>query len=86
MRDRRSHRIAPSGHYLEDVLRPVVAETRDADGALVDVTLAPLPPDCIAVHPPDGFQWPRWDGAAWVDAGVPFTVDPATGSPILPPE
>lgn len=63
------HRIAVSGHFLGDVLLATDSE---------------IPSDCIAVHPPEGLQWPQWDGAAWGDAGHPFTVDPATGAPILP--
>lgn len=56
------HRIAPSGHFLEDV---VLAD--DAE----------VPADCVATHPPEGFQWPRWDAVAgtWACAGVPYVRD-----------
>lgn len=52
------HRITAEGYFVEDVLL-------EED--------APVPSDCVTVHPPDGLEWPQWDGAAWSDAGVPFT-------------
>lgn len=67
---RLAHRINPDGWFHEDV-------------ALDDD--APLPVDCIAERPPPGLQWPRHVNGAWVDGGVPFTVD-AAGVPQFPIE
>lgn len=63
------HRIAPSGHFLEDVVLPDDAE---------------VPADCVATQPPQGLQWPRWLADAWTDAGAPFVMDDETGVITIP--
>lgn len=52
------HKIDATGLFVEDLF------WNDEDG--------PIPPDCIAVHAPEGFIRPKWDGAQWVEGGTPL--------------
>lgn len=58
--------VGPTGLFIEDVITDAqpVTDTGDPD------------PAYIATPCPDGFYWPRWNGEAWEEGGMPPAPTP----------